>query len=197
MEKISERTIAVWGRILAQVPASHLLLKHGGLGDPEVRARLLGRLSAAGIGAERVRLIGFTPHPEHLKIYHEVDLGLDPFPQNGGVSTAEALWMGVPVVALDGAAMSGRISASILSVLGMQQWIAGSEEDYVRIAVQAAGDLQGLARAREHLRPRLAASPFGNVQLYTRTVELAYRTMWRRWCDRAAEPAAEAKEPAP
>ena len=190
-EKISERVIAVWGRILAQVPQSQLLVKHGGLGDAGVRARLLQQLGEVGIAAQRVRLIGFTPHAEHLKAYHEVDLGLDPFPQNGGVSTAEALWMGVPVVALNGTTIPGRISASILSALGMPQWIAGSDEEYVRIAVQAARELPGLARTRRELRARMAASDFGDPQRYTRAVERAYRQMWRRWCNRDALPAAQ------
>jgi protein O-GlcNAc transferase len=182
VEKISDRTIAAWGRILGALPQSRLLLKHVGLGDPGVRERLLGRLGAVGIGAERVRLIGFTPHAEHLKVYHEVDLGLDPFPQNGGVSTAEALWMGVPVVALNGTTISGRIAASMLTALDMREWIAGSDEEYVRIALEAARDLPGLARTRGLLRPRLAASVFGDEKRYTREVEAAYRTMWQRWC---------------
>jgi len=181
-EKISDRAIAAWSRILGEVPSSQLLVKHVGLRDPWVREHLLKRLHAVGIGAERVRLIGFTPHAEHLKVYHEVDLGLDPFPQNGGVSTAEALWMGVPVVALNGTTLSGRIAASMLTALDMQDWIAGSDEEYVRIAVEAARDLPRLARTRAFLRPRLAASDFGDVQRYTRAVEAAYRQMWRRWC---------------
>ena len=182
VEKISERAIAAWGRILGQVPGSRLLLKDARLGDPGVGKRLLERLGQAGIGPERVSLIGFTPHAEHLKAYHAVDMGLDPFPQNGGVSTAEALWMGVPVVALNGRTLSGRIGASILSALQMQDWVADSEEQYVDIAVAAARDLQGLANARAQLPARMAASVFGDQTRYTRAVEAAYRTMWRRWC---------------
>jgi predicted O-linked N-acetylglucosamine transferase (SPINDLY family) len=90
--------------------------------------------------------------------------------------------MGVPVVALNGTTLSGRIAASMLTALDMREWIAGSDEEYVRIAVEAARDLPRLARTRELLRPRLAASVFGDVQRYTGAVEAAYRTMWLRWC---------------
>ena len=184
VEKISQRTIVAWGRILGQVPGSQLLLKHVGLGDPGVRQHMLERLGAVGIEPRRVRMIGFTPHAEHLKVYQAVDLGLDPFPQNGGVSTAEALWMGVPVVALKGGTPSGRIAASILSALAMQHWSAASEEEYVSIAVRAAGELVALARTRAQLRTTMSASVFGDPVRYTRAVELALRSMWQTWCSR-------------
>jgi len=165
------------------LPEAQLLLKDRKCDDARVRQQLLQRLGAAGIAAERVRILGQSRHPEHLKIFHEVDLGLDPFPQGGGISTAEALWMGVPVVALNGRTLSSRITASMLTVLGMPEWIARSDEEYVRVAVQAARDLPGLARLRGGLRSRLAASAaLGNVQRYTREVEAALRAMWRRWC---------------
>ena len=182
VEKISDRVIGLWGRILARLPDAQLLIKGGGLTDPELRQTLLRRLGNAGIVAERVNLMGISAHPEHLRIYHDVDLGLDPYPHGGGISTAEALWMGVPVVALGGKNIASRITPSMLTALRMTEWIARSDEDYVRIALQAARDLPGLARVRAELRSRLAGSGVGDVQRYTRTVETAFRTMWRRWC---------------
>ncbi|MBI3370706.1 MAG: tetratricopeptide repeat protein [Betaproteobacteria bacterium] len=174
IEKISERVIGLWGRILAQLPEARLLIKGGGLNDLAHRQQFMRRLRDAGIGPERLSLMGTTPHPEHLKIYHEVDLGLDPYPHGGGISTAEALWMGVPVVALAGASITSRITPSILQVLQMPEWIAHSDEEYVRIAVNAARDLPGLARLRAQLRSRLAASALGDVQGYTRHAEAAF-----------------------
>ena len=193
IEKISDRVIGLWGRILAELPEAQLLLKDRVCDDARVRQQLLQRLAAAGIAAERVRILGHSRHPEHLKIFHEVDLGLDPFPHGGGISTTEALWMGVPVVTLSGSTVASRLSASILTALGMQDWIARSDEEYVRIAVQAARDLPGLARLRGELRPRLAASMVGDVQRYTRSVEAAFRAMWRRWCAQTTRTSSEIK----
>ena len=90
--------------------------------------------------------------------------------------------MGVPVVALAGENIASRITPAILTALQMTEWIARSDEEYVRIAVQAARDLPTLARLRAELRSRLAESGVGDVQRYTRAVETAFRTIWRRWC---------------
>src|SRR6185295_12720851 len=132
--------------------AAQLLIKASGLDEPKVQEDLLGRIIDLGITPERVRMLGSSPHPEHLKIYHEIDVALDPYPQGGGVSTAEALWMGVPVVTLQGSVLPSRISASFLSVLQMQDWIATSAESYVQIAIAAAKDLSRLATLRKGLR---------------------------------------------
>ena len=182
IEKITDRVMALWGRIFAALPEAQLLIKNGTCDDPMVRQQLLVRLGAAGIAAERVRILGGSAHAEHLKIYHEIDAGLDPFPNNGGISSAETLLMGVPVVSLYGANISSRITSSMLTVLKLSRWIARSEDQYVRIAIKAASDLPGLARMRKNLRARMAATPLGDVERYTREVETAFRSMWRRWC---------------
>src|SRR5262249_14902990 len=119
LEKVSDRAITLWGRIFKAAPEARLLLKDKAFDKPPLRAHFLQRLQQAGVDPSRVTLHGFSPHPEHLKIFQGIDIALDPFPQNGGVSSAEALWMGVPLVALLGATPPSRISASFLTVLGM------------------------------------------------------------------------------
>jgi predicted O-linked N-acetylglucosamine transferase (SPINDLY family) len=122
-----------------------------------------------------------TPRAEHLATFGEIDIALDPFPQNGGASTWEALWQGVPVVAKLGNSAPGRLSGAILSAVGLSDWIV-EDDDYVALAVTRASDLAALAALRRELRAIVSASPAGNPVLYTRAVEEAYRTMWRRWC---------------
>lgn len=181
-EKITGSVIALWCRILAALPEARLVIKGWGLYDQGLRGNLLQRFKNADIDAERVRLLGHSPHAEHLKIYHEVDLVLDSYPHGGGISTLEALWMGVPVVTLKGSTVTSRVSASILTALKLQDWIAGSDEEYGRIALEAARDLPRLGGVRQGLRARAGASVVGDVPRYTRAVEATYRTVWRRWC---------------
>jgi len=182
LDKISDGVLVLWSRVLAALPGAGLLVKDAGLGDAAVRASFVARVARAGIAPERVRLEGRSTHAEHLKIYRDVDVGLDPFPHGGGVSTAEALWMGVPVVTRQGETPASRVSAAILTAAGMQEWIARSEDEYLRIALQWARALPRLAGVREGLRTRLHASPLGDVARYTAAVEAAYRALWRRWC---------------
>jgi predicted O-linked N-acetylglucosamine transferase (SPINDLY family) len=189
LEKITDKAIALWGRILRGVPDSHLLVKDKVLGYGPLRQQFLHRLrDIGGIAPERASLLGPTSHLEHLATFGRIDVGLDPMPQGGGVSTAEALYMGVPIVALRGTTVAGRLTASVLSLLQMQDWVAETEDDYVRIATQKREDLDALAGLRRQLRTRLTQSPYGDVENYVRAVERAYRSMWRRWCDRARRP---------
>jgi predicted O-linked N-acetylglucosamine transferase (SPINDLY family) len=183
LEKITDQAVALWGRILEGAPETRMLVKDKNFDDAQVRERFLGRLRNAGINIERVVLAGASPHAQHLKIFAQIDVGLDPFPQGGGISTAEALWMGVPVVTLMGRTPPSRYTHSILGQVGLSDWVATSEDEYVRIALQAARDLPRVARIRAELRDRLRASPFGDLRAYTRAVEQTYRDLWRRWCE--------------
>src|SRR6185436_6898849 len=167
LEKITDRTTALWGKILAGSPQARLLVKDKNLGDPKVRQYFLDRLrGAAGIDANRVVLVGPSDHAEHLKIFGQIDVGLDPFPQGGGCSTAEALWMGVPIVTLLGKTPPSRFTPSILGQLGMAEWVASNDEQYVRIALEAGRDLPRLAALRASLRERLRRSAYGNPESY-------------------------------
>jgi predicted O-linked N-acetylglucosamine transferase (SPINDLY family) len=120
---------------------------------------LRGSFAEQGVPGERLVFEGRSPYGEYLESYGRVDLALDPFPFCGGVTSCESLWMGVPVVTLPGATFAGRHTLSFLTSLGLTDWIADSEDDYVDRAVRAAGDLAGLSRLRSELRGRMAASP--------------------------------------
>ena len=117
--------------------------------------------------------------------YREVDIALDPFPQNGGISTWEALRMNVPVVARIGASGSGRIAAAILYSVGLDDWVAADDDAYVATAMDHAAEPEQLAALRPQMPARLAASDAGNTLAYTRAVEAAYRRMWQHYCANA------------
>ena len=181
--KISAGAIELWSRILLALPRSRLLLKDRLLDLPAQRATMLAAFAARGIGADRIEFRGNTSRRDHLLAHGEVDIALDPFPHNGGVSTWEALWMGCPVVAKAGASIPGRLSATILASVGLDDWVAESDADYVAIAVRKAGDIERLASLRARLRGIVGESASGNPDRYARAVEEAYRAMWRRWCE--------------
>ena len=182
--KLTPDLLDLWARILAEVPGSRLLLKDAALEDPPLQAQLRDRFAGRGIDPDRLLLRGLSDHEAHLAAYNEVDLVLDPFPQNGGITTWEALWMGAPVIAMPGNKPSSRISASILQALGLGEWIAGDETAYRELAVRRAADLDALARFRHGIRARIEASPAGNPWAYTRAVEESYRAMWAQWLAR-------------
>jgi predicted O-linked N-acetylglucosamine transferase (SPINDLY family) len=187
LPKVSEETLAAWGRVLHAVPTARLVIKASGADTSPGRERLLERLEAHGVAAERVTLLGLTQHEVHLAAHGEIDIMLDTFPQSGGVTTLDAMLMGVPVVTLLCERVPGRASASFLTTVGLGDLAADSADEYVEIAARLAGDLDRLARERASLRGRLLASPIGDVRAYTRHVEAAYRRLWQAWC---GEPAA-------
>lgn len=176
--KVTPVVERLWARILKSLPGSRLLLKDGFFDEPKGRAAVLASFATQGIGKERIDFRGHTSHEKHLAACGEVDIALDTFPQNGGITTWEALWMGAPVVTMLGNKLAGRISGGILHALNLPEWVGQNEEDYFRIALRQASDLPALARFRQGIRSRILDSPAGNPELYTREVEAAYRAMW-------------------
>jgi predicted O-linked N-acetylglucosamine transferase (SPINDLY family) len=182
MAKVSDDAVAVWAAILKRVPDSRLLMKDGALNEEAVRAGLRERFAARGVAPERIDFLGYTPREQHLAAFGNVDICLDPFPQNGGVSTWEALHMGVPVVAKLGDVPVNRLSSAILGSIGLSDWVAGSVDEYVSIAATRASMPESLKALRHALAAKIAASAAGNGALYTRAVEQAYRAMWEDYC---------------
>ena len=177
--KISAGALAVWAEILRAVPHSQLLL-HAHEGSH--RQELQGRLAREGIAAGRVRFAGKTSVEAYFELYQQIDIALDPFPYNGGTTTCDTLWMGVPVVSLAGQTGVGRAGLSILSNIGLPELVARSEVEYVRIAVALAEDIGRLGALRATLRGRMERSPLMDAPRFARGVEAAYRQMWRKWC---------------
>ncbi|MBI1776501.1 MAG: tetratricopeptide repeat protein [Proteobacteria bacterium] len=182
--KLNEPVAAAWASILRQVPGSRLALKYKGwFRDPMVACRFTELFASHGIAPDRLELLGGDlPKASQLAVLNGFDIALDPFPFNGSTTTFEALWMGLPVVSLAGHRSTGRMGADMLQGLGLGELVAGAVEDYVRIAVALARDPERLAALRARLRPLLSASAWCDAVGYARTVEAAYRTLWREWC---------------
>lgn len=175
LAKLTPAVLALWAELLRELPSSRLLLKSRGLGDPAVSDRLHATFAAAGIAAERIRCHGEELSvADHLSLYHEVDVALDPFPYNGTTTTCEALWMGVPVVALAGEVHAARVGVSLLTHTGLADWVAATPADYGRIALGAARDLPRLAALRAGLREQLRRSPLCAAHEFTRGLEDVY-----------------------
>lgn len=175
--KITEPTLAVWREILRRVPGSTIHFK-GGDYTPYARERI-----ADGLDDFRGRIeFNFnTSHPEHMLNYHRMDISLDTWPQCGGVSTLESLWMGVPMVTLIGPRMNQRPSASFMRLLGLDEFVAETEEQYIETAVRmVTTDRLKLEGVRKALRGLMANSPM--VVGYVPAVEKAYQQMWREYC---------------
>ena len=149
------------------------------LGEAETAERIARAFTQAGVG-ERVTLGGALPWDELLRVWAGMDLALMPFPYGGGVSLLEALWMGVPAISLAGESFAARHGASHLGVLGLDDWVAASEEAYVARAVTHASDLGGLSRLRAELRSRLRSSALCDARGFARAFERALRQVSRR-----------------
>lgn len=189
LAKVNGAVIDAWTAILRQVPDSRLMIKFKSLADAAVRDDVYRRLADRGIPARRVELVGHLPDPaDHLRRYLDVDVALDTFPYNGTTTTCEALWMGVPVVALAGSAHAGRVGVSILTSLGLSALAADDVNGYVATAAQLAADREALNALRRGLRRRMQTSPLMDGAALTRHLEAAYRRLWGQWCARTASP---------
>ena len=189
-QKITAAIIELWACILAALPGSRLKFHHLFSGIQEVPREFRRGIEAVfrkrGVGAERISWAGGQPHYEHLESVASVDIALDTFPYNGMTTTCECLWMGVPVATRAGDAHFSRVGLSYLSNVGLFDWVAASDEEYVALAVRHAEDLHELAKTRLNLRSAVRASPLTDAHSYTRKLEGAFRTMWHSWCSRRA-----------
>ena len=181
--KLSEPTIALWARLLREMPTARLLMKSQGLGNPKTAARLLEQFTRAGVDAVRIELRGAGLSKEqHMALYHQVDLCLDPFPYNGTTTTCDALWMGVPVITLAGRTHVARVGLSLVTHLGFPEWGAQTPDAYVAKCQEMTDDLPRLAELRRRLREQMRQSPLCNAPRFIGNLESTFRAMWKHWC---------------
>lgn len=178
--KVNDFTLRLWARVLAAVPGSRLVLKSLG-SEPE---RIRPRIAAAGIESWRVTLL--QPEPDltsHLAAYRSVDIALDPFPYGGTTTTCEALWMGRPVITLEGDRHASRVGASLLAAVGRAQWVARNPEEYVEIAARLAADRAALRNGSAGIRSAMRGSLLLDHRGQARRFGAALRACWANWCE--------------
>jgi predicted O-linked N-acetylglucosamine transferase (SPINDLY family) len=175
-EKLSDKCLDTFAKIMRRVPDSRLRLKDNAYRRPYAIRRVLDAMGA--IDPRRFDFMIGTNHNEHMLEYRNCDICLDPFPHGGGIVALEQLYMGVPLVTLRGTQPSGRSGASVLTAMGYPQWIAESLDNYVNIAVALAGDPKRLREARKNLHNNLMNSPV--IKGYREAVEAAYAEIWKK-----------------
>lgn len=167
--KVSDRVLETWKKILDGVEGARLIIKAKTCSIPSGRAIVERRLSDVGIEPARVELRPFSP--DYLEQYADIDIALDTFPYNGGLTTCEALYMGVPVIALDGRGHGDRIAASILHSARRDELIAATEDDYIKKAVELAVEIDRLKDYRATLRRSTEGSPLMDQTIYMKNFE--------------------------
>ena len=172
--KLNEEVLDVWARILSAVPDSRLILKWRTFNDDHLREQVTGAFVERGIAAHRIELRGPSFHSDLLKEYADIDIALDPFPFTGGLTSCEALWMGVPIVTWPQSRVVSRQTFAILSAIGLPELAAINADDYVRIAADLACNQGQLRRLRSTLREKMQQSPLCDVTRFTRTSKKPY-----------------------
>ena len=177
--KVNVLVLRLWARVLKAVDRSQLMLLAA---EGSHRQQTLDLLKQEGVEPDRVTFVAQRSRPQYLELYRRIDIGLDTFPYPGQTTSLDAFWLGVPVVTIVGQTAVARAGLSLLRNLGLPELAAQTPEQYVRIAVELAGDLPRLRDLRATLRDRLQSSPLMNAPRFARNVEAAYRNMWQRWC---------------
>ena len=181
--KINETLLEKWAGIMQALPNSRLFLKGGAYDSAGLRRRVQDFMQGHGIAAERLRLEGQAKHYELLACYNDVDVALDPWPYSGGLTTCEALLMGVPVVTLPGPTFAGRHSATHLSNAGIPELVAEDWDQYQSCVLALASNPDNLSALRASLRKILLDSPVCDGPRYAGHLATALRAIWQRYCE--------------
>ena len=185
--KLSEATKDLWAKVLLATPGSRLILKDSILAVADARELVLSAFASREVDPTRLTLLGRTPsRADHLALYNQVDIALDPTPYCGTTTTCEALFMGVPVLTLAGDCHAARVGVTLLHAVGLDSFIAATPDQYIRRAAELAASPGPLAALRPLLRNQLLASPLCDAPAHARRLEAALRALWQTWCSTPA-----------
>lgn len=179
LKKINEEVIQCWAKILQQLPNSQLLIKNKQLTNGTVKQDFLNKLISGNVPLAQIALQEPSPRQEYLATYNTVDIMLDTFPYPGGTTTCEALWMGVPTLTLTGNTLLARQGVSMLSCVGLTDWIAQDKDEYVQKAITFAHNLPLLSALKHSLRTTMNHSPLVDAPLFAQNLSTALFGMWQ------------------
>jgi predicted O-linked N-acetylglucosamine transferase (SPINDLY family) len=183
--KLNELTFNAWSKVLQALPTSRLLV----MTEPgQAAERVRARLGALGVSNDRLELVHRMPRTEYLRYHHRFDIAIDTFPYNGHTTTLDGLFMGVPTLTAPGETTFSRGGLSLLSTVGLSDFVATDLNSLANKAVEIASDFSRLAALRASLRDRMQRSPLMDAPLYARGMESAYRQMWHQWCSSSPSP---------
>lgn len=185
--KINPFIMQLWANILKQNKNFRLLLKSPRFKDQPIKDHYIDQFKNLGIDPSRIEIVGWLPADEHLALYNKIDIALDTFPYNGTTTICQALSMGVPVISLTGNNHASRVGLSILTRLGLDFFADPEPDQYVKKAVALASNLDALEKIRYSMRQRMLQSPLCDAGSFTRSLEEAYRKMWKKWCAKKAD----------
>lgn len=179
LNKINPIVVHLWGRILRALPQARLML--GNVTESRIQSQLVAAFGKEGVGSERLILLPRLTGTDYFAVHQKIDIGLDPFPYTGGTTTMHSLWMGVPVITLAGRHPMSRFGASLMSRVGLPEFICQNEDQYLACALKLAQNLPDLNRVRQSLRQRMSGANWEPANI-THHLETAYRNMWQKWC---------------
>ncbi|HAL44677.1 MAG: hypothetical protein A2Y12_04465 [Planctomycetes bacterium GWF2_42_9] len=180
--RFNEKLFQTWAQILKSVPNSKLMLGFAGGDDEAIRTKYLKQFENLGIPRDSIQTTGKKTYKKYLEQYALVDITLDTFPENGGTTTSESLWMGSPVISKYSEHQNGRIGLSLLNRIGLGDLAVPTADDYAKKAVELAKNPEKLAVLRASLRSTMTNSPLCSAKNYTLELEAAFRKMWQTWC---------------
>lgn len=182
--KVNAETLALWRDVLFAVPGSKLKLKTPSFTDENCRQYFLDYFTGSGIEESRLIFSGPSSLHDMMREYNEMDIALDTFPYNGGTTTFQALWMAVPVLTMAGTNFCGRMGASAMTRLGMQDWVAHSREDFIDRAVTLAADRETLLKTKKGLREKMLQSPLCDAQGFGVEMGRVFEEIWAAYCEK-------------
>ena len=181
LSKINDKVISLWSKILIAIPKSKIFLKTKELNNLYLKEKIISKFKENGINLNSIILEGGSPRSELLNSYNKVDISLDTFPYSGGVTSLEAIWMGVPVLTKKGFRFISHTTESINHNLGMSDWIANDENEYVKKAIKFSTDLELLTEINKNLRRTALKSPLFNSTLFAKQLNNAFWEMWNNF----------------